>query len=46
VSESNLSDPKSPARNDFVSMEERDEASSSEHDFRRMPVVIKGNSVE
>jgi dolichol-phosphate mannosyltransferase len=47
VSESNFSNPKSPARNDFVSMEESpDEASSSEHDFRQMPVVVKGNSVE
>jgi len=42
-----LSDPKTLSRNDFVSMEENpDQASSSEHDFRRMPVVVKGNSVE
>jgi len=47
MSESKFSDPKTLSRNDFVSMEENsDQASSSEHDFRRMPVVVKGNSVE
>jgi dolichol-phosphate mannosyltransferase len=46
-SESKVSDPKSPAGNDFASIEENpDEGSSSEHDFRQMPVVVKGNSVD
>jgi len=47
VSESKCSDPKSLSRNAFVSMEENpDQASSTEHDFRRMPVVVTDNSVE
>ena len=47
VNESKFSDPKRPAGNDLVSIEENSgEGSSSEHDFRQMPVVVKGNSVE
>jgi dolichol-phosphate mannosyltransferase len=41
------SDPKSFSRNDFVAMEENsDPAVPTEHDFRRMSVAAKGNSVE
>jgi len=44
---SKISDPKDLLRDSFASMEENpDQASSTEHDFRRMPVVVKGNSVE
>lgn len=47
VSESTSSDAKSVSQNGLVSLEERsDQASSSEHDFGRMPVVVKHNSVE
>jgi hypothetical protein len=47
LGESKISDPKSLSRNSFASMEESpDQASSTEHDFRRMPVVVRGNSDE
>jgi dolichol-phosphate mannosyltransferase len=47
VSGSKFSDPKSLSRNDCVSLEENsDQDSSTEHNFRRMHVVVKGNSVE
>lgn len=47
LNESMFSDPKRPAGNDLVSIEENpDEDSSSEHDFRQMPVVVKSNSLE
>ena len=47
VSESQFSGPESPARNNFVSMEGNpDQANSTEHDFRRVAMVAKGNSAE
>jgi dolichol-phosphate mannosyltransferase len=47
VSESKFSDPKGFSRDDFVSMEESsDQASSIEHNFRRMPLIVKDKSVE
>jgi len=47
VTESKCSHPKSLVRNDLASMEENpDQAGSTEHDFRRMPVVVMDNSVE
>jgi dolichol-phosphate mannosyltransferase len=47
VSESKFSDPKSSRETTLFRWKENpDQASSTEHDFRRMPVVVKGNSVD
>ena len=47
VSDSKFSDSKSLLPNDFVSTEENpDQAKPAEHDFRRMPVVVKAKSFE
>jgi len=47
VSESRFSNRKRLSRNDLVSVEENvDQANSPEHNFRRLPVVMKSNSVD
>lgn len=47
VSQSKFSDPKSSRETTLFRWKENpDQASSTEHDFRRMPVVVKGNSVD